>query len=59
MARGIEQVEIDDEDIKVIVDILKFAQENCPIESAAEQTEITGNRVKQLIAKLQDALKAR
>ena len=59
MASKAKKVEFNDEEIKTIIGILKFASENCPIGTASDEVDITEDKVKNLISKLEDAPKAK
>jgi hypothetical protein len=57
--RSVSRVELSDEEIKILVDTLRYALEYCPIESISHEVEITNEKFEDLIAKLEKALKSR
>ncbi len=59
MAEKIRKIELKDEEIKIMRDIMKFASENCPIATTSDEVEITEDKVKKVITKLENALKAK
>lgn len=51
------QVEFSYEEVKILIEILRFSLDNCPVESITNEVDITGDKVQDLIAKLEKALK--
>jgi len=58
MGSIIYQVGLGDEEVKTLIEILKYAVDYCPLESISEELNITGDKVEDLIAKLEKALKS-
>jgi hypothetical protein len=52
------QVGLGDEEVKILVEILKYAVDYCPLESLSEEVNITGEKIEDIIAKLEKALKS-
>jgi len=46
-------LDLSDEEVKTIIDILKYSQDYCPIESVSDRVDITIDRVQELIVKLE------
>jgi len=57
MGSIIYQVGLGDEEVKTLVEILKYAVNYCPLESISEELNITGDKVEDLIARLEKTLK--
>lgn len=53
------QVELSEEEIKILVEILRYALDYCPVESISHEFDITNAKVEDLIAKMEEALKPR
>jgi len=58
MGSNTHQVGLDDEEMKTLIEILKYSRDNCPIESISQELDITGDKVEDLVAKLEKALKS-
>jgi len=58
MGSMIHKVGLSDEEVKTLIEILKYAVDYCPFESISEELNITGDKVQDLIAKLEKALKS-
>ncbi len=59
MATGLNQTELNDEEIRMIIDVMKYAMNNCPIESASDEVDITADKVANLISKLEKMLQGK
>ncbi len=59
MASKTKKVELNDDEMKTIIGVLKFASENCPIETASNEVDISEDKVKNLIMKLENSLKTK
>ena len=53
------QVELGDQELKTIVEILRYSLDYCPIEGVSYEMNITHDQVEALIGKLERALKPR
>jgi hypothetical protein len=51
------EVEFSDEEVKTLIEILKYSLDYCPIEGISYGVNITRDEVQNLIAKLEKALK--
>ncbi len=49
------QIDLDEREVKTIVEILKFSLGSCPIESISDQVAISADAVQELIAKIEKA----
>jgi hypothetical protein len=58
MGSMIHKVEFGDEELRTLIGVLKYAVDYCPLESISEELNITGDKVQDLIAKLEKALKS-
>jgi hypothetical protein len=52
------KVELGTDEVKTIIEILKYSVDSCPIESISTEVDITVNGVEDLIQKLTDALQS-
>ena len=59
MASIFRQVELSDEELKIIVETLKYALNVCPIETVTYEVSVTTDKVQNLIEKLETALNAK
>ena len=57
MGSNTHQVGLDDEEMKTLIEILKYSLDNCPIESISQELDITGDKVEDLVTKLEKALR--
>ena len=58
MVNMIHQVKLVDEEVKTLIEILKYTVDYCPLESISEELNITRDRVEDLIAKMEKAIKS-
>ncbi len=58
MADKGKQIEFNDDEIKVLIDILRFTEDSCPVDAISDQAEITSEKIDDLISKLENALEA-
>lgn len=47
------RIELEEDEIRAIVDILRFSLTACPIESVSRQEKITRNLIESIISKLE------
>lgn len=47
------KLELDDLDVKTIIEVLKYSLESCPIESISDQVSISSDGIEELIEKLE------
>ncbi len=52
------QIDFNDDEIKVLIDILRFTENSCPVDTISDQSEITTDKIDELITKLENALEA-
>jgi len=52
------KLELVTDEVKTIIEILRYSADNCPVESISEELDITFDKVEDLIAKLEEALKS-
>nr|MDO8082143.1 hypothetical protein [Candidatus Freyarchaeota archaeon] len=52
-------MELSEEEIKILVEILRYALDYRPVESISHELDVTNEKVEDLIAKLEKALKPR
>ncbi len=52
------QLIFNEDEIKVLIDILRFTEDSCPIDAISDQAEITADKIDGLISKLENALEA-
>jgi hypothetical protein len=58
MGSNTHQVELDDKEMKTLIEILKYSLDNCPVESIGKELNITNDKVEDLVAKLGKALES-
>ena len=51
------KVELTEDEVKTISDILKYSLGSCPVESIGDRVQISTDKVEDLAAKLEQALK--
>lgn len=56
MGNDTHKVELGDEEMKTVIEILKYSLDYCPLESISEELEISHEKVEDIIAKLEKAL---
>jgi hypothetical protein len=52
------QLELGTDEVKTIIEILRYSLDNCPIESISKELNITNDKVEDLIAELGKALES-
>lgn len=58
MGNGTHRFELGDEEVKTLIEILKYSLDYCPLESISEELNINGEKVEDLIARLEKALQS-
>jgi hypothetical protein len=48
-------IELTEEEIRIITEILKYSLDSCPVESMSNQVNISADGVRELVAKLEKA----
>ena len=59
MGSNIHQVGLDDEEMKTLIEILKYSVDSCPIESISQEINITSDKVEDLVTKPGKGIKVR
>ena len=57
MGSIVYQVGLGDEEVKTPIEALRYSLDSCPLESLSEEIDITGEKVEDIIAKLEKASK--
>lgn len=57
MSSASHHIEFSDEEVKILIEILKYSLDYCPIEGVSYEVQITRDKVEDLIAKLEKVLK--
>ena len=52
------KLELGTDEIKTIIEILRYSVDNCPVESITNEVEISVDGVEDLVQKLEDALQS-
>ncbi len=58
MRRVAHHIELSDEEIQAVVEILRYAQDYCPLESISDEVKLDNDTVEDLIDKLETVLEA-
>ena len=56
MNPSFHQMELSDEEIKILIEILKYALDYCPVEGISQEVNITHDKVENLTSKLEKTL---
>ncbi len=56
---SLHQVELSEEELKIIVATLRYAKDFCPIESVTFEVNVTTDKVQNLIEKLEKTIDAK
>ena len=51
------RVELTAEEVKILIGILKYALDVCPVESASDEVAVTRDKVEDLVEKLEGLVK--
>ena len=58
MNRSFHQIEFSNEEIKILIEILKYALDYCPVEGISQEVNITHDKVQDLTLKLEKTLRS-
>ena len=51
------KVDLSEDEVKAIIDILKYSMDSCPIESVSDRVSITADQLQEIVAKLEKPAK--